>query len=154
MSKEKAELGNGMWHWYHNISECYYHIQLTIKYRRVLFNEKVKKVVLEAMNEFKERYAIEISEVGFDGNHVHLLCQFLPKYSGGEIVRLVKSITGKEVFKKVPEMKAELWGGEFWTDGYYIGTISARGSRKVIEMYIRKQGRSKDVKQLEMFKLE
>lgn len=151
MAKDKADLGNGMWHWYHNISECYYHVQLTIKYRRTLFDEEVKKVVLAAMEGFQERYGIAITEIGFDQNHVHLLCQFLPKYSGGQVIRLMKSITGKQVFEKVPRIKDELWGGEFWTDGYYIGTISARGNRKIIERYIQNQGRHKDIQQLQMF---
>jgi putative transposase len=53
----------------------------------------------------------------------------------------------------VPEIKKELWGGEFWTDGYYIGTVSGRGDRRVIENYIRKQGRPEDIQQLRLFDL-
>src|SRR3989338_4100684 len=102
---------------------------------------------------FQDRYGIAISEIGFDQNHVHILCQFLPKYSGGQVIRLMKSITGKQVFEKVPEIKKELWGGEFWTDGYYIGTISARGNRKTIEKYIQKQGHKLEDIQLKMFEL-
>ena len=142
-----------MWYWYHNVSEPYYHIQLTIKYRKSLLNEKIENVILEAMTGFKERYAIEISHVGFDKNHIHLLCKFLPKYSGGQVIRLIKSITAKEVFKQVPEIKKELWGGEFWTDGYYFATVSGRGDRKVIEKYIENQGRAEDIKQLRLFEL-
>src|SRR3989338_9462989 len=111
MSRESQE--RDIWYWYHNISECYYHIQLTIKYRRALFNEKVKAVVLEVMKGLKEMYAIEISEVGFDQNHVHIICQFLPKYSGGQVIGNIKSNTGRELFKKLPELKNELYGGEF-----------------------------------------
>ncbi len=109
---------------------------------------------MESMRGFKERYAIEISEVGFDKNHVHLLCKFLPKYSGGQVIRLIKSISAKKIFKEVREVKKELWGGEFWTDGYYIATISPRGGKGVIEKYIREQGRDKDVNQLKLFKLK
>jgi len=79
----KKNINNEIWRWYHNISECYYHIQLTIKYRKSLFSDKVEKTIFERMPGFKERYAIEISHVGFDQNHVHLLLRFLPKYSGG-----------------------------------------------------------------------
>ena len=147
--KEPIEL----WHGYHNVSECYYHIQLTVKYRKAMFDQRVRSVMLESMKGFNERYAIEIQQVGFDRNHVHVLCRFLPKYSGGQIIRLIKSITGRKIFEGVREVKKELWGGEFWTDGYYIATISGRGDKKVIEEYIRKQGREKDIKQLELFEL-
>ena len=142
-----------MWYWYHNVSEPYYHIQLTIKYRKSLLNGKIENVILETMTGFKERYAIEISHVGFDKNHIHLLCKFLPKYSGGQVIKLIKSITAKEVFKQVPDIKKELWGGEFWTDGYYFATVSGRGDRKVIEKYIENQGRAEDIKQLRLFEL-
>lgn len=116
-------------------------------------NPKMEKVLKESMVGFKERYAIEIQSVGFDRNHIHVLCRFLPKYSGGQVIRLIKSITARAVFKQVPEIKKELWGGEFWTDGYYIGTVSGRGDRKVIENYIKKQGRQEEVKQLRLFEL-
>ena len=146
-----VKLEEGIWRWYHNISECYYHIQLTVKYRKSLLNRKVEEVIVGALRGIKERYAIEISEIGFDQNHVHLLCRFLPKYSGGQVIRVIKSISAKRVFKEVPEIKKELWGGEFWTDGYYIATISGKGSKEVIEKYIRNQGREKDIEQLKMF---
>jgi putative transposase len=140
-----------IWYWYHNESEAYYHIQLTIKYRKSLFNQQTENIILEITREFKERYAIEITHVGFDKNHVHILCRFLPKYSGGQVIGLIKMITAKQIFKQVPEIKKSLWGGEFWTDGYYFATVSGKGDRKIIERYIEKQGRKEDIKQLRLF---
>ena len=116
-------------------------------------NKKVEGGIIDALKGFKERYAIEISSVGFDQNHVHILCRFLPKYSGGQVIKIIKSISGKRVFETVPEIKKELWGGEFWTDGYYIATISGKGNKEVIEKYIKNQGRGKDVGQLRLFDL-
>jgi len=142
-----------IWYWYHNVSEPYYHIQLTVKYRKAFMNAETEKVILEVMEGIKERYAIEVSHVGFDKNHVHILCRFLPKYSGGQVIRLLKSITAREVFRQVPEIKKELWGGEFWTDGYYFATVSGRGDRGVIEKYIEQQGREEDKRQLKLFEL-
>jgi REP element-mobilizing transposase RayT len=119
-----------------------------VKYRKALINKKIEKVILESISGIEERYAIEVSHVGFDQNHVHLLTRFLPKYSGGQVIKLVKSLSAKTVFREVPEVKNELWGGEFWTDGYYIATISGKGNKAVIEKYIKNQGREKDIEQL------
>jgi putative transposase len=149
----KKDISKDLWHWYHNILECYYHIQLTIKYRKSLFIDKTEKTMKDTISGFKERYAIEISHIGLDRNHVHLLVKFLPKYSAGQVIRLIKSKCAKEVFKKVPELKKELWGGEFWTDGYYISTISGKGDKKVIENYIINQGNEADSRQLKLFEL-
>ena len=146
-------LEEDIWHWYHNVSEPYYHIQLTVKYRKALMNGKTEKIIVETTKGFKERYAIEVSHVGFDRNHVHFLLRFLPKYSGGQVIRLIKSITAREVFKEIPEIKKSLWGGEFWTDGYYFATVSGRGDKEVIERYIEGQGRVYDIKQLRIFEL-
>ena len=129
MKKTEGEI----WHWYHNVSEAYYHIQITVKYRKSLLSKGVEKLTLDVLGGFKERYAIEISHVGFDKNHVHILCRFLPKYSGGQVIRLLKSITAKQIFKKFPEVKKQLWRGEFWADGYYFSTVSGRGDKKIIE---------------------
>ncbi len=146
-------INQDIWHWYHSISECYYHIQLTVKYRKSLFGEQVQEVILESCRGFKDRYAIEINQVGFDQNHVHLLLRFLAKYSGGQVIKVIKSITAKSIFKYLPHIKQQLWGGEFWTDGYYIATISGKGNKTIIENYIKNQGREQDVRQLKLFEL-
>lgn len=153
MSTTNIESKDGIWHWYHNVSECYYHIQITVKYRKALLTRDVEKMILMTISGFKERFAIDIHEVGFDQDHLHMLCRFLPKYSGGEVIGLIKRKTASQIFKFIPSIKNELWGGEFWTDGYYIGTISNKGSKAVIEKYIRNQGREKDIAQLKMFEV-
>lgn len=146
-----TNIDSSIWHWYHNVSECYYHVQITVKYRKALLSQAVEDAILESWKGIKERYAIEISHVGFDQDHIHILCRFLPKYSGGQVIKLLKSISAKNVFKQVPAIKKELWGGEFWTDGYYIATVSGRGSKEIIVNYIKNQGREQDIVQLKLF---
>ena len=148
-----VDLEQDIWYWYHNISECYYHIQLTIKYRKSLVNSKTEGILLETVKGIEERYAIGIQTIGFDKNHVHILCRFLPKYSEGQVIRLIKSIISREIFKQAAEVRKSLWGGEFWTDGYYIATISGKGDKRIIENYIKNQGRVEDIKQLKLFDL-
>ena len=139
-----------VWRWYHSVSECHYHIQITVKYRKALIDKEIEKIIMGILEGFKDRFAIDIYTVGFDGDHMHTLCQFLPKYSGGQVIRLIKSITAKQVLK-IPDVRKELWGGEFWTDGYYMATISNRGTKQVIENYVKNQGRNPE--QLTIFNL-
>ena len=148
-----TNINTKIWHWYHNVSECYYHIQITVKYRRALLNEKVQEAIKTSLFGIKERYAIEISHYGFDQNHLHILAKFLPTYSGGQVIKIIKSISAEQTFLLAPEVKQDLWGGEFWTDGYYIATVSGHGDRKIIEKYIINQGRESDVRQLKLFEL-
>jgi putative transposase len=54
----------------------------------------------------------------------------------------------KEIFKRKPQRKKELWGGEFWTDGYYLARVGERANWETVEKYIQRQGKPKeDLKQ-------
>ena len=115
-----------------------------------MLDKEVQEIMLDIFKGFKERFAIDIYKTGFDKNHVHILCQFLPKYSGGQVIGLIKKITATKILK-LPKIKKELWGGEFWTDGYYISTVSNRGDRKTIEKYLENQGKNLKDSQLNLF---
>ena len=136
---------------YHCVWQIHYHIVFPVKYRKALMDERVKRVIVEVAKGISERYEIEMEKIGMDTDHIHLLCGGHPKVSAGRIVQIFKSITGREIFKRIPEVREELWGGEFWSDGYYVATIGERGNWAVVEAYIEKQGKSKDeLKQLEL----
>jgi len=44
------------------------------------------------------------------------------------------------MFKAFPEIRKELSGGEFWSDGGYIGTVGDGITADIIRNYIEKQG--------------
>jgi len=52
----------------------------------------------------------------------------------------IKSITARELYKRHPEIKKQLWGGNIWTSGYYANTVGQYGNEKVIREYVQKQG--------------
>ena len=111
-----------------------------VKYRKSLLNKGVEKCILETMRGISERYEIMIEEVGFDLNHIHIFCGAKPTMSPMRILTIIKSITARRVFKQFPELKREeLWGGEFWSDGKYIGTVGEAANEEVIKRYIKNQ---------------
>lgn len=89
----------------HNVSKIMYHFVLPAKYRKVVIDEHVDQVIKETCDEISKRYPIHFLEIGTDKDHVHFLIQTVPKYSPTQIVRIVKSITAREVFSKCPEVK-------------------------------------------------
>lgn len=123
-----------------------YHFVCPAKYRRVVIDEKVDQVIKETCREIEKRYEIRFLEMGTDRDHVHFLIQLVPTYSPKKIIQIVKSITAKAVFAKCPEVKKKLWGGEFWTDGYYVATVGEHGNEEVIGKYVREQGQEKNYK--------
>ena len=101
---------------------------------------EVEESLKEVCIGIDERYEIHFVEIGTDENHVHFLLQSVPVMSPEEIARITKSITAKEIFRRHPEVKRYLWGGHFWTSGYYMNTVGASGNEKVIKEYVAKQG--------------
>ena len=124
----------------HNVSKLMYHFVFPAKYRRVVIDEQVDQVIKETCLEISKRYPIHFLEIGTDKDHIHLLVQSVPKYSPTQIVTIIKSLTARAVFEQCPQVKKKLWGGEFWTDGYYVATVSEHGNEEVIANYVKNQG--------------
>lgn len=131
----------------HNVSILLYHIVCPAKYRRVVFNPQVDQVLKTVCLEIAKRYDMIFVEIGAGGDHVHFLVQSVPTYSPTKIVRTIKSITAREIFKQVPSVKRQLWGGQFWSDGYYIATVGQQAREDVIRQYIKKQGKPDNYQQ-------
>ncbi len=132
----------------HNVSVLLYHIVCPAKYRRVVFTPKVDQKLKETCLEISRRYEITFIEIGTDEDHVHFLVQSVPTYSPKKIVQTIKSITAREIFAACPEVKEHLWGGEFWTDGYFISTVGKHGSEDVIKKYIQNHGQEVEYERL------
>jgi putative transposase len=124
--------------------QIHYHIVFPVKYRKVLLDEEVVRIITETAVGIAERYDIEFEQIGCDGDHIHLLCSSHPKISPGQIVRVFKSITSRTIFRRKPTVKQSLWGGQFWTDGYYVATVGEGGSWEVVERYVRNQGKPRE----------
>ena len=131
-----------------NVSILLYHFVLPAKYRRVIFSEEVDKSLKDICIELSKRYEVNFLEIGTDKDHVHFLLQSVPKYSPTQIVTVIKSITAREIFINHPEVKKKLWGGEFWSDGYYVNTESKYGDEETITKYVKEQGIEKEYKVL------
>ena len=128
----------------HNVSVLLYHFVCQAKYRRVVFSKAVDQTLKEVCLEIEKRYEMHFLEIGTDKDHVHFLVQSVPKMSATQIITILKSITAKEIFKKHPEAKQKLLGGEFWKDGYFMNTVSKFGDETTITNYVREQGREKE----------
>jgi putative transposase len=117
-----------------------YHIVCPVKFRRAVFTAEVEKALKEVCDEIGKRYEIVFLEIGVDKDHVHFLVQSVPAYSPTKIVRIIKSLTARELFKRIPGLRRKLWGGEFWSGGYYIASVGKHGSEGMISRYVKNQG--------------
>ena len=114
----------------------------------MVISEEVDKTLKEVCAEISKGHEIEFLEIGTEGERVHFLVQSVPTYSPTKIVGRIKSILAREIFAKHPEVKRKLWGGEFWTAGHFISTVSKHGNEYVITNYVKSQGTAEHYKQL------
>ncbi len=135
----------------HNVSILIFHFVCPTKYRRVVFDDIVEKKLVEICSGIELRYDwITFLELGVDKDHVHFLVQSLPNHSPSEIIGAIKSISARIIFKECPEVKEKLWGGEFWSDGFYVSTVGKNQNEKVIKEYVKNQGIEEEYTQLKL----
>lgn len=114
-----------------------------------MLSEVVERRLVEVCKNIESRYEMNFLEIGADLNHVHFMIQSVPMLSAKTIVQTVKSITAKELFRLHPEVKQQLWGGQFWSSGYYINTVGQYANEEMILKYIKGQDANpKEYKQI------
>ena len=118
-----------------------YHAVFPAKYRKKIFTESIEDSIKEICLQIAQRYEVHFLEIGIDEDHVHFLLQSVPAIAPKRLIQIIKSLTAKEIFKRHPEVKKLLWGGHFWTTGYYINTVGQYANEKVIQEYVEKQGK-------------
>mgnify|MGYP001966734029 CR=1 FL=1 len=124
----------------HNVTVLMYHLVFPAKYRKAIFDKQVDKELKEVCLEIELRYEIKFLEIGTDKDHVHFLVQSVPMYSVKKLVQTIKSLTAREIFRRCPHVKKLLWGGEFWSDGYFASTVGKHGDEAMIGSYVKNQG--------------
>jgi len=125
----------------HNVTVLLYHLVFPAKYRRAVFDEAVDDVLKEVCLDISERYEIKFLEIGTDKDHVHFLVQSVSTYSVTKLVTILKGLTAREVFCRCPHVKKQLWGGEFWSDGYFASTVGKHGDEGMVSRYVKNQGK-------------
>ncbi len=132
----------------HNVSLLMYHFVFAAKYRRLVINPEVELILKNVCEEISKRYEIIFLEIGSESDHIHFLIQSVPTYSPTKIVTKIKSILAREIFSRCPDVKKQLWGGEFWSDGYFVSTVGEHATETVIREYIKNQGNKGSYNQL------
>ncbi len=125
----------------HCVYDIHYHLVIVMKYRRkILVSQEYITYLSDLVREISERYEFEIEELGSDGDHVHILISAPPRYSPSRVMQILKSITGRKMFERFPEIRKQLWGGELWSDGGFVGTIGKTLGLENMKRYIKRQG--------------
>ena len=105
------------------VGEAWMHCMFKVKYSHKLFDDELyREGMLTLLLEAAYEYQIEISEIGFDDNHVHFLAD-IGLYARYEVAKLLRGYTAKKFFEHFPEAKRKyFWDSGLWNPSYYIGS--------------------------------
>lgn len=115
-----------------------YHIVWCVKYRRKVITPAVEKRLKVLLDEYAAEHGFAIEEFGTDEDHVHLLISASPQNYIPDMLRGMKGVTARELFRSFPALKNKLWGGHLWNPSYFVATVSDHVEEQ-IRTYIQSQ---------------
>jgi len=118
---------------------CQYHLIWTPKFRFNVLTQGVNKELKKIFQEIADNYEFEIIAMEIMPDHVHLFVGSKPNIAPSDIVRIFKSISAIEIFKRFPKLhefysKAKV----LWSRGKFISTIGVV-SAETVKKYIAEQ---------------
>lgn len=113
----------------HMLWHCQYYIVWTPKCLFRILKNNVEKEVYRQIRILSEQLHVEIVELNFQLDHMHLLIKFPPKLSVSEVMGQLKGRTAIRLFNKcsyLRKCKHKLWGNQFLAKGYCcVDTVGA-----------------------------
>ena len=136
----------------HAVYDLKYHLVWIPKYRKDVLSAEVSQHLKEVFQRIAEEYEFRIDTMEVMEDHVHIFVEVPPRYSPAQVVQILKSVSAREVFKKFPKLRKQLWAGEFWSDGYFVRSVGDKVTADIIRKYIEYQMHEEKSLQLHMFK--
>jgi putative transposase len=115
-----------------------YHIVWCVKYRHKILIEEIDVRLKEILVQIASDNNFTISEIESDSDHVHLLVDCTPQHSIPSMIKALKGVSARLLFKEFPKIKKKLWGGNLWNPSYFVATVSEHTEAQ-IRTYIQSQ---------------
>lgn len=135
----------------HAVYDLKYHLVWIPKYRKKVFEKEIAEYTKGVFEKIAEEYEFSIDTMEVMEDHVHVFIEAPPRYAPAQVVQIMKSISAREVFRRYPELRKQLWAGELWDDGYFVRSVGDKVTADIIRRYIEYQTHEEDSIQLNMF---
>ena len=135
----------------HAVYDLKYHMVWIPKYRKNILSEEIAEYLKEVFTRVAEEYGFQIDIMEVVEDHVHIFLEAPPRYSPADVVQIMKSVSGREVFRKYPKLRKQLWAGELWNDGYFVRSVGDKITAEIIRKYIEYQSHEEKSSQLKRF---
>jgi len=136
----------------HAVYELTYHVVWCPKYRKALLGPPIQRRLKALFVEIAEEYDFEIRESAVERDHVHVMVAAPPRLAPATLVRILKSLSARELFRAFPWLRQQCWSGKLWNEGCFVRAVGDRITTEVIQQYIRYQRHERHGGQLDLFK--
>ncbi|MFS0614059.1 IS200/IS605 family transposase [Lederbergia ruris] len=115
-----------------------YHVVWCVKYRHKVLTGDIDVRLRELLHQIATDNGFTISEMETDCDHIHLLIDCTPQHSIPTMIKALKGVSARLLFKEYPVLKKKLWGGHLWNPSYFVATVSENTGEQ-IRQYIQNQ---------------
>ena len=115
-----------------------YHIVWCVKYRHKIIKNEIEQTLKRLLFEIAEDNEFQIVLMEANLDHVHLLISCSPQHYIPDIIKALKGVSARRMFKFHPDMKNKLWGGHLWNPSYFVSTVGETTEEQV-KSYIESQ---------------
>lgn len=115
-----------------------YHVVWCVKYRRKILTDKIEQRLVDILHKIAAENEFVIQEINGDLDHIHLLIECSPQHYIPDMIKALKGVSARLLFKQYPELKKQLWGGHLWNPSYFVATVS-ENIEEQIRNYIHSQ---------------
>lgn len=124
----------------HCVGGSNYHLQLTPKYRRTIFeNQEARNLIEALMRQKAYKLGVHIEAIEFGPDHIHMFLMGCRKYDVPTLVQYFKGFSSRYIRSKRPDLvRSYLWGDSLWSDGYFYESIG-RVTSETVKFYIERQ---------------
>lgn len=120
-----------------------YHLVVVTKFRHPVIQDQLKERLID-LSRFiiEEKWGCWISEMNTDQDHIHILFEAKPQTQLSKLINNYKTVTSRLLRKEFKEELAPYyWKPYFWSDSYYVSSVSDR-SHEQVKKYIKNQGKT------------
>ena len=128
-----------------------YHLVWIPKYRKHVLTAVIAGYLKEVFNRIAEEYGFAIDTIEVVKDHVHIFLKARPRHIPAEVVQIMKRISGRELFKRFPKIKKQLWAGELWNEAFFVRSVRGKVTADIIRTHIEYQYYEDNPSQLIMF---
>ena len=124
-----------------SITRIELHVSFKTKYcHRAFDNKEFRERCEQLFMQVAEEQKVTVKELGFDGDHVHMIWVIKVWHRVDQLAKSFKGTTGRKLLHEFPNIKREY----FWDSGLWSGVIFGDSVGKDPEQmgqYVRNQGR-------------